>query len=136
MEGTIHIKTKHEQDYWIEGALVDKVVTSQYDYSKNGREAFVHYKDGTIEEIYCIVLIEILGTYKMEATPIPVEDQEQAQPTLQDVLQKDSCLNKGDLSKYLLEKALRQTNGNRKRAAILLGISDRTMYRRCKQYGL
>ena len=45
-------------------------------------------------------------------------------------------LNLNDLSKTMLEKALERNNGNRKKAALELGISDRTLYRRLKQYGL
>jgi len=45
-------------------------------------------------------------------------------------------LNLNDLSKTMLEKALERNNGNRKKAAQELGISDRTLYRRLKQYGL
>jgi transcriptional regulator of acetoin/glycerol metabolism len=45
-------------------------------------------------------------------------------------------LNLNDLSKAMLEKALERNNGNRKKAAQELGISDRTLYRRLKQYGL
>ncbi len=45
-------------------------------------------------------------------------------------------LNLDLLSKQMLEKALERNNGNRKKAAQELGISDRTLYRRLKQYGL
>ena len=45
-------------------------------------------------------------------------------------------LNLNDLSRAMLEKALERNNGNRKKAAQELGISDRTLYRRLKQYGL
>ena len=45
-------------------------------------------------------------------------------------------LNLSDLSRINLEKALERNGGNRKRAALELGISDRTLYRRLKQYGL
>lgn len=45
-------------------------------------------------------------------------------------------LNLSDLGKQMLEKALDRNNGNRKKAAQELGISDRTLYRRLKQYGL
>ena len=45
-------------------------------------------------------------------------------------------LNLNELSKQMLEKALDRNNGNRKKAAQELGISDRTLYRRLKQYGL
>ena len=45
-------------------------------------------------------------------------------------------LNLNELGKQMLQKALDRNNGNRKKAAQELGISDRTLYRRLKQYGL
>ena len=39
-------------------------------------------------------------------------------------------------SRQALEKALQRNGGNRKKAAQEMGISDRTLYRRLKQYGL
>ncbi len=45
-------------------------------------------------------------------------------------------LNLSDMGKQMREKALERNHGNRKRAAQELGISDRTLYRRLKQYGL
>ena len=45
-------------------------------------------------------------------------------------------LNLNDWSRQALEKALERNGGNRKKAARELGISDRTLYRRLKQYGL
>ena len=45
-------------------------------------------------------------------------------------------LNVSDIGKQTLIKALEKNGGNRKKAAQELGISDRTLYRRLKQYGL
>ena len=45
-------------------------------------------------------------------------------------------LNLDAWSRQALEKALERNGGNRKKAALDLGISDRTLYRRLKQYGL
>ena len=45
-------------------------------------------------------------------------------------------LNLSELSRQMLVKALERNNGNRSKAAQELGISDRTLYRRLKQYGL
>jgi DNA-binding NtrC family response regulator len=45
-------------------------------------------------------------------------------------------LNLNDLGRQMVEKALERNEGNRKKAAQELGISDRTLYRRIKQYGL
>ena len=83
MEGTIHIKNKQEQEYWIEGALVDKVTTSAYDFNIYGRDAYVHYKSGDVETIPCVVVIEVLGTYTLEAKPIPTTEEKQAEPNKQ-----------------------------------------------------
>ena len=45
-------------------------------------------------------------------------------------------LNLSDIGRQAVEMALERNNGNRKKAAQELGISDRTLYRRIKQYGL
>ena len=45
-------------------------------------------------------------------------------------------LNVNDWSRQALEKALNRNGGNLKKAAQEMGISDRTLYRRLKQYGL
>lgn len=45
-------------------------------------------------------------------------------------------LNLSDIGRQMIEKALERNGGNRKKAAQELGISDRTLYRRIKQFGL
>lgn len=45
-------------------------------------------------------------------------------------------LNLSEIGRQMVEKALERNGGNRKKAAKELGISDRTLYRRIKQYGL
>lgn len=45
-------------------------------------------------------------------------------------------LNIADVNRAMLEKALERNGGNRKKAARDLGLSDRTLYRRLKEYGL
>ncbi|MES5135791.1 sigma-54 dependent transcriptional regulator [Prevotella amnii] len=51
-------------------------------------------------------------------------------------ISEPSSLNLSDIGRQMVEKALIRNNGNRKKAAQELGISDRTLYRRIKQYGL
>jgi DNA-binding NtrC family response regulator len=41
-----------------------------------------------------------------------------------------------DVERSLIEQTLKQVGGNRKKAARLLGIGERTLYRRMKEYGL
>lgn len=79
------------------------------------------------------------------ATPnLPtVPDKQPIQTPLQQVedavaeeISEPETLNLNDIGKQLVEKALERNHGNRKKAAQELGISDRTLYRRIKQYGL
>ena len=133
MEGTIHIKNKQEQEYWIEGSLVDKVTTSAYNFNMYGREAYVHYKSGEVETIPCVVVIEVLGTYKMEQMPISAKEDE----TIKEVsTEEEHRVPILEYKKNELEKILSKCNGNRKKAAAIIGVSERTLYRRMKQFGI
>ena len=51
-------------------------------------------------------------------------------------IKENDSLNLDDLSKQMIEKALERNNGNRKKAAEELGISERTLYRKIKKYKL
>ena len=51
-------------------------------------------------------------------------------------INESESLNLSTLGRQMVEKALERNSGNRKKAAQELGISDRTLYRRIKQYGL
>ena len=91
-----------------------------------------------IEEVQNIKTIPVdpmPGTQLAPITPI-----QPLSPTLEDAVAEEYVepenLNLNVLGKQMLEKALERNNGNRKKAAQELGISDRTLYRRLKQYGL
>jgi len=75
-------------------------------------------------------------------TPItPIATQH---PVLEDAMAEEYVepehepenLNLSTIGRQMLEKALERNHGNRRKAAQELGISDRTLYRRLKQYGL
>lgn len=74
--------------------------------------------------------------------PAPVEKESEAlhHPFTEDAeveeIHEAETLNLNDLGKQMVEKALERNNGNRKKAAKELGISDRTLYRRIKAYKL
>lgn len=68
-----------------------------------------------------------------QATVRPSADAEDF--IVEEVTEPES-LNLNDLGRKMVEKALERNGGNRKKAAQELGISDRTLYRRIKQYGL
>lgn len=58
------------------------------------------------------------------------------QDAVAEEIKEPESLNLEDLGRQMIEKALERNGGNRKKAAQELGISDRTLYRRIKQYGL
>ena len=55
---------------------------------------------------------------------------------IEEIKEENENLNLSDLSKQMIEKALERNNGNRKKAAEELGISDRTLYRKINKYKL
>lgn len=60
----------------------------------------------------------------------------EAEDAVAEEINEPESLNLNDLGRQMIEKALERNYGNRKKAAQELGISDRTLYRRIKQYGL
>ena len=77
---------------------------------------------------------QAMPTIQAMATQRAVEDavaEEYVEPATE-----QENLNLSELSRQMLVKALERNNGNRSKAAQELGISDRTLYRRLKQYGL
>ena len=66
----------------------------------------------------------------------PTRTIAQVEDAVAEEISEPETLNLNDIGKQLVEKALERNNGNRKKAALELGISDRTLYRRIRQYGL
>ena len=76
-----------------------------------------------------------------EASLVPVETPEDEDDDYQHIVveERDTVSENEDLSleakeEELIRKALLKNNGRRKRAAKELGISERTLYRKIKQY--
>lgn len=65
-----------------------------------------------------------------------VRQEQSVQDAVAEEISEPESLNLEDLGRQMVEKALERNGGNRKKAAKELGISDRTLYRRIKQYGL
>jgi DNA-binding NtrC family response regulator len=72
------------------------------------------------------------------STPIYQVETPHTQPeeVIAEEINEPESLNLNDLGRQMVVKALERNGGNRKKAAQELGISDRTLYRRIKQYGL
>lgn len=66
----------------------------------------------------------------------PINARTDIQDAVAEEISEPESLNLDDLGRQMVMKALERNSGNRKKAAQELGISDRTLYRRIKQYGL
>ena len=83
---------------------------------------------------------EVLPTTQLS----PIRNVQTVEPDMEDAEAEEYVeperepenLNLNALGRQMLEKALERNGGNRKKAAKELGISDRTLYRRLKQYGM
>lgn len=65
-----------------------------------------------------------------------VKDEESPSVGLQTKAKEDMPKSLDDLEKDMIRRALEENNGRRKVAADQLGISERTLYRKIKEYGL
>jgi len=70
--------------------------------------------------------------YPVEEPPIDVREQERAETTSP----AGPLRTLRELEKEAIEQALARVDGNRKKAAQILGISPRTLYRKLDEYGL
>ena len=85
--------------------------------------------DGTIQHIN---MPSAYTKGNMEVAPIQEYVEQQAVPVQDD----EQSLSIRDMERSNIEKALRKSHGNRKKAAQELGISDRTLYRKIKSFGI
>ncbi len=72
-----------------------------------------------------------------ETNIVPVDNQEEYHPIVieeQDTVSENEVLSLEAKEEELIRKALLKNNGRRKKAAKELGISERTLYRKIKQY--
>lgn len=83
------------------------------------------------EEIYEQANVEVLGVSKDET-----EDSLQDKYHFAEDIQEEETLSLQEKELELIKKSLEKYNGKRKAAADELGISERTLYRKIKQYNL
>ena len=67
--------------------------------------------------------------------PVAYRNNMQSMDYAQEIAEPEN-LNIAALNKKALEMALERCGGNRKKAAEMMGISDRTLYRRLKEFGI
>jgi transcriptional regulator with PAS, ATPase and Fis domain len=87
-------------------------------------------------------MLHELGGFKEIDTPMTPVHNGVAQPVIynaeeiHDHVEVEESLNIMDKEKELIEKALKKHKGKRKDAALDLGISERTLYRKLKEYNI
>ena len=72
----------------------------------------------------------VVRHHAVTVNPLPIVDAEAEE------IAEPKSLNLNDFERKMVVEALEKNGGNRKKAARDLGISDRTLYRRIRQYGL
>ena len=72
----------------------------------------------------------VVRHHAVTLNPLPIVDAEAEE------IAEPKSLNLNDFERKMVVDALEKNGGNRKKAARDLGISDRTLYRRIRQYGL
>ncbi|MBM80925.1 MAG: sigma-54-dependent Fis family transcriptional regulator [Planctomycetaceae bacterium] len=114
--------------------------------SRDARRALMAYDwPGNIRElrntIESMVVLDSDGLLDVDDLPrdiVPVGDDDGESPLMSTISGTDSLIGKplSEVEKYYVQKALELTNGKREEAAALLGIGERSIYRKIKEYGL
>ena len=109
-------------------APAKNVLPAQFDYS--GHEPQVYTSDPFSQDSSLG-----LSTYPASIKHIPEDSFDENDPFEQQILD-DEIPSIEEAEKYLIIKALKKFDGNRRKAADALGISERTLYRKIDQYGI
>ena len=98
-----------------------------YDWPGNVREL-----RNAMESMF---VVDVDGRLDLEDVPEEILGH---QGRLSATVAEDSLIGRPleEVEAYYIEQALKQTNGNREDAARMLGIGERTLYRKIKEYGL
>jgi two-component system response regulator HydG len=99
-------------------------ILAAYDWPGNVREL--------INALETMVVLAPKAT--LDVGDLPPEIRPTGEPPPQSAIQPGIRL--GDAERILIERTLKMTGGNRQQAAELLGIGERTLYRKIKEYGL
>jgi DNA-binding NtrC family response regulator len=77
--------------------------------------------------------VEVIEVDGHGASPLPIVD---AGPEAEETVLYRPGMSMADVERAAIEAALKQTRGNRRKAAENLGIGERTLYRKLKQYAM
>jgi two-component system response regulator HydG len=114
-----------EHDKTVTGITPEaQALLNAYDWPGNVRELV-----NTLETMVVLARGETLDVHD-----IPTEIRPASDPGAAEGLAPGISLE--DAERVLIERTLDETDGNRQRTAEILGIGERTLYRKIKQYGL
>lgn len=103
--------------------------------SKGGNITLTDGQTAIVNKLYSDVESDV--TSHRRSLPEPIHNVEENQPVSFEVHQEvEESLSLEDREKDLIKKALEKHRGKRKYAASELGISERTLYRKIKEYNL
>ncbi|MBL6660869.1 MAG: sigma-54-dependent Fis family transcriptional regulator [Crocinitomicaceae bacterium] len=103
--------------------------------SKGGNITLTDGQTAIVNKLYSDVESDV--TSHRRSLPEPIHNVEENQPVSFEVHQEvEESLSLEDREKELIKKALEKHRGKRKYAASELGISERTLYRKIKEYNL
>ena len=114
----------------------EKNITSISDEALN---ILCSYKwPGNVRELRnCVERMVVLSREEiLQPNSIPLHIRESIEPGISKKIFSPSTLNLEENEKLLIIKALDECNGNKSKAAQVLGISRRTMHRKLNEYGL
>jgi len=91
---------------------------------------------GNVRELRnCVKAMVVLAdSEKIDVADLPFEIHQHSSST--DELSNLAGVNLNELEKTAISRTLEMVNGNREQAAKMLGIGERTLYRKIKEYGL
>lgn len=101
---------------------------------KDGKVPLSEHQTNYVNQIYSEVQNEIVPPNR--SLPEAGHTIEMSRPTFEEHQEVEESLSLEDREKELIKKALEKHRGKRKYAAQELGISERTLYRKIKEYNL
>jgi DNA-binding NtrC family response regulator len=78
----------------------------------------------------------LVGEVVSSAPPVVAAIEPKDQPPAPNVISIRPGMSMAEIERAAIELALRETRGNRRKAADMLGIGERTLYRKLKEYNL
>lgn len=102
-----------------------------------GRLAEIEHRVAQLTEVVMDIRSAVLGDHAAPRTGRPVPGTaryEEVRPGDDIVVRPGTSMK--EVERELIERTLKEVGGNRKKAARHLGIGERTLYRRMKEYGI